>query len=126
MINENEIQIGNWFEHLPEWSYRNEELKSFQFQWTSYDWYNYCECCLSLDCIRPIKITLQILEKCGFEFDKDHPYTENSFGVSLESQDLHFYYTSECLHFIGREIRFLHQLQNLIFSITGHNIQHNI
>ena len=68
MIQENEIRVGNWFQHDNVWSYRNEmQGDVFNFKWEARDWYALGECTLDLEFINPIPLTPEILVKCGFE-----------------------------------------------------------
>ena len=120
-MQENEIKIGNWFQHLPQWSYRNEELKSFLFQWEASDWYAIGECTLSLDCIKPIEVSAQILEKFGFEKDNDGIYSKLGFMFWLDDigvMQLALNYSPIC----NAPCKYVHQLQNLIHALTGEEI----
>ena len=77
-----DLMIGNWVEHKPEWSYRNNDCKSFYFQWNERDWYGLGECTISIDNILPIKLTPDILVKCGFE-QLPHFTVQNTFFKKL-------------------------------------------
>ena len=113
-MQENEIRIGNWFEHLPEWSYRNQELKSFLFQWEASDWYALGECTLSLDYIKPIDLSPEILEKCRF--------VSNPYQDRYEFGDIYAEYCgirNICWIDGKPHIEYLHQLQNYVYANTN-------
>lgn len=118
MVNE-EIKIGNVFKHKKIWSYRNPEAdKEFLFKWDQNDWYALGECTLQLDDIEPIEITEKILLKCGFAVE----YTIGGFlrwqlgDFKLIDRKLPY----PCRH--KMDIKYLHQLQNLYFSLTGEEV----
>ena len=126
-MQENEIKIGNWFEHLPQWSYRNEELKSFLFQWEASDWYAIGECTLSLDCIRPIEVSAQILENCNYPYVLMKGCTPQAFNgkdldnwmwlINRDSESWFFAFLHEIENPIIR-FNFLHELQNAYYLLT--------
>jgi hypothetical protein len=134
MINAQELRIGNWVKHLPNWSYRNDESKEFYFQWDDSDWYKIGESCISLSDIEPIALTEEILLKCGFECvhsnNKHYTITDPN-GV----KDLHkisiFPTINNCWQIAFSDIlngykdyipttkiQYLHELQNLFFALT--------
>jgi hypothetical protein len=62
----------------------------------------------------PIKLTPQILEKCGFEFNGGYfiiPLKNSLYGIDKIK--------------VGKGI-FLHQLQNLYFALTGEELDINL
>lgn len=146
-----EIRLGNWFEHLPEWSHRNETWKDperFVFQWEERDWFAIGWCLFSLDRISPIPITAEMLVKSGFietrcfeiipEFNQGGTYyVKQGCGGALhfcfmENVDngLVFKIESEVDKkrkiFSGNEIphiKYIHQLQNIFHSLTGTELE---
>lgn len=69
----------------------------------------------------PIELTEGILLKCGFEWSHYHPdtaqreyYINNDFGIELFNER---YYK------LNTEIKYLHQLQNLYFALTGEELE---
>lgn len=75
---------------------------------------------------KPIPLTPEILEKCGFEItgQTEHPnniwtkYGEES-KFELE-QIIHFFlYDNKCF---GTQVNYLHQLQNLYFALAGEEL----
>lgn len=132
MIQETEIRIGNWFTHNENWSYRRDaDIGSFNFQWENRDWYALGECTISLDNIEPIALTPELLLQCGFENKKISPdYWELPDEKCIESWATNFsyylpYYTLDT--YTGSiKIKYLHQLQNLYYSLTGKELTVNI
>ncbi len=78
--------------------------------------------------LKPIKLTEEILLKCGFNYKDgeyvrglwklapDHP-KEEVVGYGLFIKRLDWTRTNE------NSIKYLHQLQNLFFGITGHELE---
>jgi hypothetical protein len=128
MIKENEIKIGNWFQHNANWCYRSPaEVKPFIFQWEARDWDALGECTLSLEDIEPIPITLEILGKCGFDGSnfkrRFNKVGETSLTMYFENDKLSIedfdWYKEDMPN-----IKYLHQLQNLYFALTGEELNY--
>jgi hypothetical protein len=68
--------------------------------------------------LNPIPITSEILKKCGFEFSNGLFRTGN---CSLEYAGWHSLYLKT--GYVGSAFRYLHQLQNLYFEVTGEELQ---
>jgi len=109
MIKLSELRIGNWYEYDGEptqWSF--DDLRNLEFE-TSYIG-------------EPIPLTPDWLDRAGFEeFDDDGGYELKS-DMAIQ---LHYAYLSDDgydfifdTQFIVR-IKFVHQLQNLYFALTG-------
>lgn len=142
MITANEIRIGNWYKHLPVWSYRNEDLKEFYFQWEDRDWYAVGECTLNLQSIEAIPLTPELLLKCGFE--KETPddkygevYIKEGFGFILRKVNFgkpmtpDYGFALELLKgdiwtTIIKRIPYLHQLQNIYQVFTQTELTVNL
>lgn len=143
MINPNEIRLGNWFHHNESWSYRNNDLKAFNFQWEERDWYALAECTLFLENISSIPVTESILEEMGFEsgelpdelvpiyFDEDCVFSVELIPgfLGIKSRAILSFYdysvdeTGEmgrsCAYEIERDDLMLHQLQDIYYWMTG-------
>ena len=137
-----EIRLGNWFEHLPEWSYRNETWKDpdrFVFQWEERDWFAIGECLFSLDRISPIPITAEILVKSGFSESVDlrdtKRYHKRATDFLLDFREsvggvVELYINTRTDHarslFVSTQmphIKYVHQLQNIHYSLTGTELE---
>jgi len=135
MINENEIRIGNWFHHTEQWSTMQGDntLDSFDFKWTSSSWYQIGECLLSLEVLEPIPLTENWLLKFGFNKDYKQGYVgidvNNSDFVLTEPLVIGEWQTNYIFQFNAgnlskfTELKYVHQLQNLFFTITGKELE---
>jgi len=113
MIQANELRIGNYF-----------ETSNINYsKVTSIKQYNvYCESYFphELELCKPIPLTEEILLKCGFEGKLT--FWKGLLGVSLLdgiTMINEFNYDCEYLHV---RTRYLHQLQNLYFALTGEEL----
>lgn len=88
------------------------------------------------DCYQPIPLTEDILLKCGFQkmivdsYLKQDDITMFTKGYIELSSDLHLlYYTFDDRHdvwyyeILDRQIKYLHELQNLYFALSGEELQ---
>lgn len=116
----NELRIGNWISH---------ELGTCTVRGTTKNgiWLNDMGGPILLDGfmnIQPIPLTEYILLKCGFDEIKDSDYKYRVFEIKdwgkiklvngiLETAEYYF------LDGLNYEIKYLHQLQNLYFSLTN-------
>tara|TARA_R110000868_G_scaffold328540_2_gene589371 strand:- start:610 stop:1002 length:393 start_codon:yes stop_codon:yes gene_type:complete len=122
-----ELRIGNWVHHNTNWSTRNGDKKKFDYQFEERDWYFDAECLLSIENdLQPIPLTEEWLVKFGFE-----KLTSKSDGFIVDS----YSYTrgvSFIVHFDGERLstnfwqgnekKYVHQLQNLYFALTGQEL----
>jgi hypothetical protein len=71
-----------------------------------------------LETLKPIELTYQWLDKLGFEFkdagDFGHYYSLEDFDLDENYQPIDF----DCI-----EIKYVHQLQNLYFALTGQELE---
>lgn len=128
----NELRIGNWVlingsatkvNSIDEsgWinSYLNESSRERHIELTE---------------VEPIPLTPEILEKCGFEYDKiDHVledeielYKRAEFTLLLENNQFVYCEWGEYVDRIGIPLTSLHQLQNLYFCLTGEELIVNL
>lgn len=124
MIDAKDIMVGNWFEHNANWCFRSpEDLKPFLFQWEERDWYALGECTMSLDDVSPIPLSPDILEKCGFENVYENKWANDL--VEIQHYELGDWY--ELLNGEERtnwthQVKYVHQLQNLYYSLTNQEL----
>jgi len=136
----NELRIGNFVNHYSEWSYRqpdNGPYENFDFQWEERDWLGVGESCLELDKIEPIPLTEDWI--LGFGFHKwgrdDLPRTlsysidwvkifpPNSFSDFVGYGFMYYKPDPDKSTESARvKIEYVHQLQNLYFALTGHEL----
>ena len=94
---------------------------------------------------KPIPITPEILEKCGFEKIEYHPFWRlnqksntaivygcgrdgDGFPIVRDDSQYRKYFACEddMYSWQGKEIKHLHQLQNLYFALTGEELAINL
>jgi hypothetical protein len=127
-----ELRHGNWVHHNDNWSNQNEDEKAHNFQWDAEShWYWIGECCLNLEKdIEPIPLTEEWLEKLGFVskykschdrwslngFALDQAPDEDDLGASIPAKQ-------EFSYDWRLEVKYVHQLQNLYFSIKQQELE---
>lgn len=76
----------------------------------------------------PIPLTEEILLKCNLKFNKKYPHNNKQFEVYefTENSRFNYYWDGGNLTFLGREIKYLHQLQNLYFALQGKELEINL
>lgn len=120
MIAANELRIGNYVNHKSEGISRVTEIESHKnhIGVTPLSFNNYVFMCAE---IKPIPLTPEILEKCGF--------VSNPYQDRYELGDFHFEYCA-IRNIVWCEkyphIKYLHQLQNLYFALTGEELIINL
>lgn len=126
MIRLNELRIGNWSQQEI-----NGSIDYFQLDRVK----DLIDVSVFGD---PIPITLEILEKCGFESGKEtniNGLIQYDFWKTKNIPHLHrwlLYKDGEYIIYknnilIGRAyIKYLHQLQNLYFALTGEELTVNL
>lgn len=133
MIKTNELRIGNWLMgNMP------VQVKTILCENTvglgeGGPYYVYVEAPYK-PCLEPITLTPEILEKCGFKFkeglinnDPNHKMIywigyNNTKVFYLEVSKKGFVFLSQSLLYV----KYLHQLQNLYFSLTGKELEVNL
>ena len=80
--------------------------------------------------IEPISLTADILEKCGFEYDKidrvEFYYFQISPDEKFMSNETGVYYGIQGVsqhHWVKQPCKYIHQLQNLYYALTGNELQ---
>lgn len=78
----------------------------------------------TIDEFRPIPLTEEILLKCGFEYDNyEKCYKYGYWGFYKDGDDFiptDYYFSSAFSD--NFKLKYLHQLQNLIHSLTGEEL----
>jgi hypothetical protein len=77
--------------------------------------------------IEPIPLTPEILEKCGFEWSIYHQgfYKKDFVNILGEYQYGYRFKIFRTSQYVGTKINYLHQLQNLVFILTGEELTIN-
>lgn len=103
-----ELRIGNWIK-------RNTQSDGFQI-----DHHSFWSCERNPENYKPIYLTEDWLEKFGFK-------TDDIIWVKDEIQIGHyksgFYLCSGTLLRLSKKIKYVHQLQNLYFALTGKELK---
>lgn len=76
---------------------------------------------------KPIELTPEIFKKCGFEGDNKNDWTLRPIFLMSGHNGYHLImrkYNNGSETSLSREIRHLHQLQNLYFALTGNEIEY--
>lgn len=129
MIAVNEIRIGNWLQdrhEVTEESGFYVQVESIMYKGINYS-YRDEEDEYLFEHLHPIPLTPEILEKCGFVYDNSHKINIGN-GVTLEfDSDVFFKQINSegvpSFVVMPIEIKYLHQLQNLIFALTGKELK---
>lgn len=128
-----EIRIGNFFSHNGNWSYR-ECKKSDVICWNDTDWYAVGECTMDLNDIIGIPISEIELNNIGFvdvNTGRPHIYINSNLSIvfTKKNTDKIVYIEVENEYAscqIVTYIKFVHQLQNLYFALTGFELECNL
>jgi len=131
-MNANELRLGNWVEaNSPMMQVKEitEHTVGLYMPGSEADPFLY-----DIEEIRPIKLSPEILEKCGFELNRNNELSieinDIASHLELMSGTGGFYYPSFTQTPQGDEertvyfnrINSLHQLQNLYFSLCGEEL----
>ena len=128
MIDAKDLRIGNWV------LLNNNHKKVLWFKYDKVCVMNeYPSVIVDLDRIQPIELTKEILLKCGFKYRpcgiqgadmwQGLAYWDLN-GVHLRG-DKKVTNSLKIQGFIDSEIKYLHQLQNLFFSLTHKELEIN-
>lgn len=82
-----------------------------------------------LKSFEPIPLTEEILLKCGFDKYSDHSneitYLSKDSGYFIQVYDNSVYFGLNYEDY-RKEVKYLHQLQNLYFALTGQELEINL
>lgn len=121
MINKNELRIGNIIRDKPASDKFFAAVKRLN---TSRCYYGIFSC--EYKDLKPILITPEILEKCGFKIDE--PFEDSRPIYSNGTMTIDFDTMQPTIAGFGIadvKIEFLHQLQNLYFALYGKELEVN-
>lgn len=118
MVNANELRLGNWISYNGKY-YEVDEI------WFDLDEGAYYTQDFNINFISPIPLTEELLLKCGFERNKTYKrYFYN--GISISKYEGEKYFVFDGWRFRAIDIKYLHQLQNLYFILTGEELTINL
>ena len=127
MIQPNELRIGNWVYDSKYTQYPMQvvligsDYVYLDFEGNEGDVWE-CDC----KEIVPIPLTEELLAKCMFseyEFEDDIFLHDEEDVCVQKSGKVYYPYSFENSDTIGTPIRYLHQLQNLFFALTGKELE---
>jgi len=115
MINLSELRIGNIVEIMD----KKEYVKGIMGNAVYFGEHGFIV--NMLDFVEPVLITEKLLLKCGFfkHIKFKNTYCKGSFSIKItDSGVIYFKYND----FVIAELQFIHQLQNLFFSLCGEEL----
>ena len=123
-----ELRIGNYINHGTELikvesihTSKDDALINFDWEWNYFTSIVHCQ---------PIPLTEKWLKKLGFKYSEERASMSNGFeewennGIYIGPLD-NDNYISEALDQggINQPIKYIHQLQNLYFALTGNELE---
>jgi len=78
------------------------------------------------DSILPIQLTDELLVELGFEYSKitDKFFTKDiRFGISTADNKFRFIQGNFVCQLVLKELKYIHELQNLYFTLTGNELE---
>jgi hypothetical protein len=123
MINATELRIGNWV------TYHGENDMPCQIDGQDILNIEYCGSGYN-EIHSPIPLTPEILERCGWIWNEEcnsfEKYPNGDARMNLQKVDVNSSYTMfnyVLKAVIVKRIHFLHQLQNIYYSLTGEELK---
>lgn len=123
MIAANQLRIGNWVKyHDDDTLFKVVEIDTLGMRVENDEQNTWIE----YDCFSPIPLTPEILEKCGFAYweldidctdPSDAYWVHRKFKFGIDN-------LSWTVQKIGVRVKYLHQLQNLYFALTGEELNY--
>jgi len=122
MIQATDLRVGNWVD-CRNFNGTGKTIRT-QFDWTLWKYLHFLD---------PIELSPEILEKCGFEKYTEVP--DDGIGDELEIWnnycidvffDVHGALVLKDYHVNINRPKYLHQLQNLYFALTGEELTVNL
>ena len=111
-MDEKQIRVGNLFERIDTMS--NETLGVAEF--TAHTWYRIGECIDNLEWYTPIPLTKEWFLKFGFKKEGN-----TAKYWTLGTVDL-WEISGTYVNDLDYEVKYVHQLQNLYFALTGEEL----
>lgn len=123
MIKANELRVGNWVANKNGLPYKITGFNIAHIEGTENNMSNFNTAAY------PITITPEILEKCGFFNDTSlniYIILKEENFISYKFEDDVFVPFDDFYHGFMPNIKYIHQLQNLYFALSGKELQVNL
>jgi hypothetical protein len=122
MIQSNELRIGDIVLRA-KWLQKSYTLPNeWEYDQITVSHNDITACVVKPESFNPIPLTPEILEKCGFEKDIDDMYLETKHILFVSYNDDEFVHCKNTALDTLVSIKYLHQLQNLYFALTGEEL----
>ena len=119
MIEANELRIGNWINDI--FDIKNPVVRQIELDdFTAIA--NYQRSGVKPLFLKPILLTPQVLEKCGFKRDWHGYALDNIYSLSFSVTKNGEFLACFGDKTVGVIVKHLHQLQNLYFALTGEEL----
>ena len=123
MIQAKDLRIGNWV------MYDNKifEVDTISMEFPTLNTIEFGIGVVKWDKLNPIPLTEELLIKCGFKkINHIHGYSFWAMGIKGGRPKIDIYenYTLY-MGYMVNHIKYLHQLQNLIFALSGEELEIN-
>jgi len=116
MIKANELRIGNWYNFKnPMGDTFTPSIFDFWTEAIGFEAYG-----------EPIPLTPEILEKCGFKKSENEKFFKRDFYILVIDEDGSYAFGTDTYDGYFTDIKYLHQLQNLYFALTGEELKINL
>jgi hypothetical protein len=116
----NELRIGNYVTVIK----TNGTIEDFEAQIQCADITRIFDKCFNIWNYRPITITEEWITKLAFQDNTHGYYLEKSKQPNFDAYL--FYYSSCDDDVLLRGVRYVHELQNLYFALTGEELEINL
>ena len=127
MINSAELRIGNWVQYYKD-GWRIGRITSLNKKSVTID--NWATIKYNSKYIQHINITEEILLKCGFEEVENKFFQKNGILLGYLTTDEWFQYEWtmdwSSTKWNLMDLKYLHQLQNLIYALTQTELEINL
>ena len=124
MIQAKDLRIGNWV------MYDNKifEVDTISMEFPTLNTIEFGIGVVKWDKLNPIPLTEELLIKCGFKkINHIHGYSFWAMGIKGGRPKIDIYESrTEYMGYSVKHVQYLHQIQNLYFTLTGKELEINL